>query len=366
MKPKTEYADFLIVCSSSTPGHQRSEFALQEALSDLRYSTVIARPDYRWVKYLQFAHPFLDISQAFCISRAVRRQLKHVRVRAIIYPTSLSVVLEPAKNLAVGAVRFDALAEENRQGVANWPLRLLERRQLRRVRLLLPYTEAATAAAGKYKLPTIELPTPFGPSLASPTSPRSNVAVCYAGNPYKKGLDLAVDAWRRADLGVHWMLHITGVDPVVGRRWLRERNVVVPSGVVWRGPLSHHEHRALTSEAALMIGASRYEDFGIAQIEALADGALLVTVPSSGPYEALRLARELDADTVAVETSAAALAGALRRAALMAHTAAALRYRVSAAKMLDAYTFDRFRVTLQESVVPLLFSGSNPPNATSV
>jgi hypothetical protein len=40
--------------------------------------------------------------------------------------------------------------------------------------------------------------------------------------------------------------------------------------------------------------APRREDYGIAQLEALADGARLVTTPGPGPYAALDLARELD------------------------------------------------------------------------
>jgi hypothetical protein len=40
--------------------------------------------------------------------------------------------------------------------------------------------------------------------------------------------------------------------------------------------------------------APRREDFGIAQLEALADGCLLVTTPAGRPLPAAHLARELD------------------------------------------------------------------------
>jgi hypothetical protein len=40
--------------------------------------------------------------------------------------------------------------------------------------------------------------------------------------------------------------------------------------------------------------APHREDYGIAQLEALADGCLLVTTTAPGPYAALPIARELD------------------------------------------------------------------------
>jgi hypothetical protein len=51
----------------------------------------------------------------------------------------------------------------------------------------------------------------------------------------------------------------------------------------------------------VFVTAPRREDYGIAQLEALADGCVLVTTPSPGPYAALPLARELDPRLVADE-----------------------------------------------------------------
>jgi hypothetical protein len=44
--------------------------------------------------------------------------------------------------------------------------------------------------------------------------------------------------------------------------------------------------------------APRREDYGLAQLEALADGCVLATTPAPGPYAALPLARALDPRTV--------------------------------------------------------------------
>ena len=58
--------------------------------------------------------------------------------------------------------------------------------------------------------------------------------------------------------------------------------------------LPRAEYRALLRRARVFVCAPRREDYGIAQLEALADGCMLVTTPSPGPYAALPVARALD------------------------------------------------------------------------
>jgi hypothetical protein len=70
--------------------------------------------------------------------------------------------------------------------------------------------------------------------------------------------------------------------------------------------------RALLRRARVFVTAPQREDYGIAQLEALADGCLLVTTPSPGPYAALPLARSLDARLV--QEGRRELGDAVRRA----------------------------------------------------
>jgi hypothetical protein len=64
--------------------------------------------------------------------------------------------------------------------------------------------------------------------------------------------------------------------------------------VRFAGMLAPAEYRALLRRARVFVTAPRREDYGIAQLEALADGCVLVTTPSAGPYAALPIARSLD------------------------------------------------------------------------
>jgi hypothetical protein len=71
------------------------------------------------------------------------------------------------------------------------------------------------------------------------------------------------------------------------------------------GRLAPERYRALLRRARAFLAAPRREDYGIAPLEALADGCQLVTTPSAGPYPARDLARQLDPRLVSGDLAAA-------------------------------------------------------------
>jgi hypothetical protein len=76
-------------------------------------------------------------------------------------------------------------------------------------------------------------------------------------------------------------------------------------GVRVLGALPSSEFRALLRRARVFVCAPRREDYGIVQLEALADGCRLVTTAAPGPYAALPIARELDARLVGDDLASA-------------------------------------------------------------
>ncbi|MGH9062622.1 MAG: glycosyltransferase [Acidimicrobiales bacterium] len=392
--------DVLVLRCASTPGHRSSEAELCSGLRSVGVDVASTTARYGLLGRLRVAQPLIDLIEAVALRQATTRAMRTVAPRAIIYPTTLSTIFEPASRLRIGAVRFDALARDNRRARRNILQRQLERRSLALAKLLLPWGARSIPLAlpGHAGPPALVLPPPVegaGFSAGLPARPpaggavqepaegraeepvggpegepadaagcgpgaRDPVVVCYAGNPAKKGLDLVVGAWWRASPPPRWRLVVTGIDGRAGDRYLRRHGLARPAALSWRGPVAPDEHRRLLSEAEVVVAASRYEDFGISQLEALAAGAVLVTVPSGGPFEALGLARQLSPGLVATAISADGLALALRRALAMTGAERGA-YRARAAQLVSGYSRDAFLERLQREVLPTLLGEGGVP-----
>ena len=233
-----------------------------------------------------------DLRWARAARAAALAGMERARPRAVIYSSTTAALLWPRP----GAIRFDAPSAGNRPGRHGLWQRPLERRRLGQAPLLLPWSEGGlaelpvsvaerAARAGR----ALVLPVPVEPSGSSEGA-RDIAAITYAANPTKKGLDRVLETWSRVR-GPAEELVVAGVDP----RGLARAGIVLPDGGVRvTGLLSPEEYRALLRRARVFINAPRREDYGLAQLEALADGCQLVTTPAHGPYVALSLARELD------------------------------------------------------------------------
>jgi glycosyltransferase involved in cell wall biosynthesis len=289
--------DVLIVSLGSTGGLRRADEELAESLrrAGASVAVVVAAPP-RQVRTLALT----DLTWALAARRAARAELARCSPRAVIYSSTTAALLWPR----AGAIRFDAPSAGNRRGRNGVWQRPLERRRLRRAPLLLPWSEG-----GLYEAPqdagrgdrALVLPVPVEPSGQSgPSGPSAQVrdiaAVTYGANPAKKGLDRVLAAWRAARRSGEELVVMgtSAADRSEGRRISTGEGVWIEDGVRAVGMLPYHEYRALLRRARVFVCAPRREDYGIAQLEALADGCELVTTPAPGPYAALPIARRLD------------------------------------------------------------------------
>ncbi len=335
--------DVLIVSLGATGGLRAVDDELLASLHRAGASAAIARPEPPApVRTLMLT----DLLWARAARRAAMAELVRTPARALIYSTTTAALLWPRP----GAIRFDAPAAANRPGRHGLWQRPLERRRLREAPLLLAQSESAlreVPAAVRDARPSVSalvLPVPVEPSESHPSrtagkasesqqpsetremsesgisdesrkssashAVRDIAAITYAANPAKKGLDIVLDAWRGAGKPGEELL-VAGVD----ERELRSLGYALPAaGVRVVGMLAHEDYRALLRRARTYVCAVRREDYGIAQLEALADGCMLVTTPSPGPYAALPLARELDGRLVTANLAASGLGAALRTA----------------------------------------------------
>lgn len=264
--------------------------------------------------------------------------------RATVFSTVTAALLQPLPENY--AVRFDAPAALNRPGLKGLWQRPRERSVLRGAKALLPWGEAA-AAAVPGDVPKIVLHVPIPP--IEPAPERDIHALLYAGYPAKRGLDRALAAWRFAG-GPGERLVVTGVGRPDAEAWLRRHGlgVSIPAGVEWTGRLEPDEFTALLGRTRVFVNASRQEDHGLSQLEALSAGALLATVASPGPYEALPLARRLAPELVTEQL------GEAIRAALDMDEAARADYARRAAELLEPYRPEAVAEVFRQRVIPAL------------
>lgn len=308
---RREYAiDVLLVSLGSTVGLRRADDELHDALVRAGARVAIARPHPRDPLPTMMLTDLAWARAARAATAKILDQPTPAAARSIVYSTTTAALLWKVP----GAIRFDATGAGNRRGRHGLWQRPLERRRLRQAPLLLPWSESALAeapAAARDGQKTLVLPVPVEPS-GPPAPERDIAALTYGSNPSKKGLDRVIAAWRavragRAEAstraGRQDELLIAGATA----EHLQRRGLIEPGepGVRALGTLAPGEFRKLLRRARAFVCAPRREDYGIVQLEALADGAQLVTTPSPGPYAALPIARALDARLVSDDLSAA-------------------------------------------------------------
>jgi glycosyl transferase family 1 len=356
--------DVLIVASSTTAGLRHAEAGLARALKELGLSVETVSSEYRLARRLhdRISHSLflIDLFETAALRRAAARALRRIRPRALVFSTTHAAMLQPRRRTrGPVAIGFDSPAALSRtQGRLVKLEHLLERSRFRRATVLLPWGPELpedVLAVLPPNTPAVPLPIPIdpGPGGRRPEAPRDPIAVAYGGSAAKKGLEVMVSAWNRAAPSGMRLL-IAGIEPEAARSYLGRAGVAEPAaGIEWPGTLAPDDYRVLTSRAEIFLAASTYEDYGIAQLEALRDGALLVTTPSRGPFKALKLARELDERLVASEQDPEALARSLRAAAELGPEERR-RYRARARELVAPYSDESLKEQLKERVLPLL------------
>ncbi len=278
MADRMARTDVLLVCLGGTAGLRAADDALAGALRRAGARVAVARVA-RTREVRTFA--LTDLAWALPARAAARAAIREAGPRAIVYSSSTAALLWPEP----GAIRFDAPAAGNRPGRHGLWQRPVERRRLAAAPLLLPWSAGALAEAPSPHAEALVVPVPVAPS-GPPAAGRDLAAITYGANPHKKGTDRVLAAWRAVRRPGETLV-------VAGLAGADEE------GIRFTGMVAPGEYRALLRRARAFVTAPRREDFGIAQLEALADGAQLVTTPSPGPYAALPLARALDPRLVA-------------------------------------------------------------------
>jgi hypothetical protein len=319
----------LVVSLGSTAGLRASDTeliaSLQRAGAEVAQATAAPQPGVRTLA-------LTDLVWARAARAAAREALERYDPRAIVYSTTTAALLWPQP----GAIRFDSLAAVNRPGRHGVWQRPLERRRLARAPLLIPVSPVARGQASNYGTPAVVVGIavePSGPGEV-PAALRDIAALTYAADPHKRRLDRVLAAWRSVRRPDEELV-------VAGRDGASPDE----PGIRNVGRLEPGAYRALLRRARVFVTAPRFEDYGLAALEALADGCVLVTTPAPGPYLALPIARELDPRLVGEDL------GTALRAAL---DTAAPDYAGRAAQALAPFARAAVDRTVAEELLPRL------------
>lgn len=330
----TGAVDVLVVSVAGTIGWSRGARELADGLARGGARVVqieAARP--RDVRTFMLT----DLREAYAARRAARRGIAEHRPRAVLYCSTTSALLWPR----AGAVWVDATAAANRPGRHGAWQRPLERRRLAAAPVVLGWSPGALdGARDVLRAPPVVVRVPVEPSASALTAAvdRDLAAVAYVADPAKRGLELTLEAWRRARREPE-MLVIAGIERPD------------EPGVRFAGRVEPAAFRGLLRRARVFLATPREEEYGIAALEALADGAQLVTTTATGAYPALALAAELDPRLVAFD--AAGLTVALRAALDDPRP----DYAAAAAELLAPYRRASMSEVLSRDVLPRLVPG---------
>jgi glycosyltransferase involved in cell wall biosynthesis len=318
----------LLVSVDSTGGWTVAARELAAAFEAAGASTAIARtgspPRVR-------TYAATDLVEALMARRTARRALAGQAAGAVVYCGIVAALLWPAR----GAIWLDAPTAENRPGRHGIWQRTVERRRLAAAPVVMTMSHRSLQALPGVRPDAVVVPVPVDASAATvPAGARDIDALAYVGNPEKKRLDHVLATWERVRRPGERLV-LAGLDDGIGAR----------DGLEIAGRLPVEEYRALLRRARVFVSSSVREDHGIAQLEALADGCLLVSTPAPGPYPALDLARALDPRLVDADL------GRALRAALDDPPSG---YAERAAAMLEPFSRVAVARTLRNDVLPAL------------
>jgi glycosyltransferase involved in cell wall biosynthesis len=338
--------DVALLSLGTTMGLRHADDALAGLLAEAGYGCRVVRVGFGATGRLRRQITAIDVVEGLSARRAARATRD---ARAVIVSGATAALLLDRPSVP-WAVRFDSPTALNRPGVSGAWQRARERRVFRSADLLLPWGRAAAAAATPLAGGTRVIALPVPVEASAPVADRAPEVLAYAGWLWKRGIDVLCAAWAEAAPG-GVRLVIGGADRAAGLAWLDRCSVPEPPGVEWAGAVPHDRWLGRVARARAFVNASRREDHGIAQLEALAVGTPLITVPSPGAYEALPIARALAPELVAADVAAPALAAALRAGLALEDRD---RYAERAAAAMAPYRREAVRAVLDNQVVPAL------------
>jgi glycosyltransferase involved in cell wall biosynthesis len=343
-----EKIDYLIVAENASIGQITYTEQRKRMLEDLGYS----------VKIVCFAKLEIRITldflkYAYIHKKNLEKYLKSVTPEVIEFCRPATVILQNKNTIMKfkTIVSFDLPFGVNASHFGSRILHYLEKKKCHEVDMVISSTRYGKQfLTDQYGIEAGKIVRiPYAVDLREVTKYQltdDNFAISYCSRPWIKGLDILVKAWSECHSTKR--LVITGINKKDAMLYLKKKKVKIGDNIEFAGVLPREKHLSILAKSSFFISPARFEEFGIAILEALSYGKPVVSTPTIGPPEFLR---EIDKNLISASFSPVDLANTIEY--VEEHTGDE-KLTKDIEKYVDDYNYSNIRERLKKDVLDVL------------
>ena len=343
-----EKIDYLIVAENSTAGQKAYNNQRKRMLEELGYS----------VESVSFSIPTVRLTLdflrvAYVYKKNLEQYLKGVKPEVIEFYCPATIILQNKKIIEKykTIASFDLPFGVNIWHFGSTILHHLENKSYHDVDLILSLTKYGKRfLIDKYGIEEekiIRIPYTLHPNEMVYKIADDGFAISYCSKEMRrKGLDILIKAWIM--LHENKKLVVTGVNKEDAVLYLKKKSIKIPDNIEFAGVMTREGYLSKLARSGFYISAARFEDFGIAVLEALSYGKPVAATPTFGPSEFLR---EIDKNLISASFSPVDLANTIKY--IEEHTGDE-KMKKDIEKHVDNYNYSNIKERLKKDVLDVL------------
>lgn len=340
--------DYLIVAENSSAGQKMYTKQRKRMLEELGYS----------VESVSFSIPTVRITLDFLrvahvYKKNLEQYLKRVKPEVIEFYCPATIILQNKKMIEKykTIASFDLPFGVNIWHFGSTILHHLENKSYHDVDLILSLTKYGKRfLIDKYAIEEgkiIQIPYTLHPDEMEYKIADDGFAISYCSKEMRrKGLDILVKAWSMHHKNKK--LVVTGVNKEEAALYLKRKSIKIPHNIEFAGVMTRAGYLSKLARSGFYISPARFEEFGIAVLEALSYGKPVAATPTIGPSEFLR---EIDKNLISPSFSPVELANTIK---YIEEHVGEQRIQEDIEKYVDDYNYSNIKERLKKNVLDVL------------
>lgn len=340
--------DYLIVAENSSAGQKMYTKQRKRMLEELGYSV---EPVSFSIPTVRITLDFLRVAYAY--KKNLEQYLKGVKPEVIEFCCPATIILQNKKIIKKykTIVSFDLPFGVNIWHFGSTILHYLEKKKYHDVDMVISWTKYGKRfLIDKYGIEEekiIRIPYTLHPDEVVYKIADDGFAISYCSREMRrKGLDILVKAWSM--IHKNKKLVVAGVNEEDAALYLKKKSIKIRDNIEFAGMLMREEYLSMLAKSSFFISAARFEDFGIAVLEALSYGKPVAATPTIGPSEFLR---EIDKNLISASLSPVDLANTIEY--IEEHTGDE-KLTKDIEKYVDSYNYSNIKERLKKDVLDVL------------